>query len=88
METGEPIGSRTIARRPGQICRRRPSATSWPIWRTPASYAPHTSAGRLPTELGLRLYVDGLLEAGNVSEADRARIDAECAGAGRSMKGC
>jgi heat-inducible transcriptional repressor len=42
-------------------------------------YAPHTSAGRLPTQLGLRLFVDGLLEVGNLSEAERRQIEAQVA---------
>lgn len=38
-------------------------------------YAPHTSAGRLPTELGLRFFVDAMLELGDVSAEDRERIE-------------
>lgn len=37
-------------------------------------YAPHTSAGRLPTERGLRLFVDALLEVGDIPEAERLLI--------------
>ena len=48
-------------------------------------YAPHTSAGRLPTEAGLRLFVNGLLEVGNISEEERESIEARCAAAGRSV---
>jgi heat-inducible transcriptional repressor len=48
-------------------------------------YAPHTSAGRLPTDAGLRLFVDGLLERGNLSEEDRVAIEARCAGANVSL---
>ena len=40
-------------------------------------YAPHTSAGRLPTELGLRLFVDGLLEIGDLTEDERRQIEAQ-----------
>src|SRR5258708_7065607 len=40
-------------------------------------YAPHTSAGRLPTELGLRFFVDALLELGDISQEERERIEAE-----------
>ena len=36
---------------------------------------PHTSAGRLPTQLGLRFYVDALLEFGGLAREERARID-------------
>jgi heat-inducible transcriptional repressor len=49
-------------------------------------YAPHTSAGRLPTERGLRLFVDGLLEFGALGEEDRDAIAARCAASGRSLE--
>ena len=88
VETGEPIGSRTIAlRRQDNLSPATVRNVMADLEEAGLLYAPHTSAGRLPTELGLRLYVDGLLETGNVSEEDRARIDVECAGAGRSMEG-
>ena len=38
-------------------------------------YAPHTSAGRLPTQRGLRFYVDALLEFGGLAREERARIE-------------
>jgi heat-inducible transcriptional repressor len=41
-----------------------------------ALYAPHTSAGRLPTERGLRLFVDGLLHFGERTEEERTSINA------------
>jgi heat-inducible transcriptional repressor len=40
-------------------------------------YAPHTSAGRMPTELGLRFFVDSLLQIGDIDEAERAQIEAQ-----------
>jgi len=40
-------------------------------------YAPHTSAGRLPTEAGLRLFVDGLLEIGDLTDDERRQIEAQ-----------
>jgi len=40
-------------------------------------YAPHTSAGRLPTELGLRFFVDALLELGDISRDEREQIEAQ-----------
>ena len=40
-------------------------------------YAPHTSAGRLPTEMGLRLFVDGLLEVGDLTDDERRQIEAQ-----------
>jgi len=48
-------------------------------------YAPHTSAGRLPTEIGLRLFVDGLLEIGELSREEQQTIESQCAARGKSM---
>ena len=84
VDTGEPIGSRTLSRRigmslsPASIRNVMADLEELGLLR-----APHTSAGRLPTDSGLRLFVDGLLEAGALSADERKRIDAECAGAGR-----
>jgi heat-inducible transcriptional repressor len=47
-------------------------------------YAPHTSAGRLPTEQGLRFFVDALMEVGDVSAEDRSRIEAEVKASGQN----
>ena len=85
LSTGEPVGSRNLSR-------------LLPIALSPASvrnvmsdleqlgliYAPHTSAGRLPTELGLRFFVDALMQVGDLSEQDRRSIEAQVAGAGTS----
>ena len=49
-------------------------------------FAPHTSAGRLPTDLGLRLFVDGMLQFGELSDDDRDAIGASLATAGRSLE--
>jgi heat-inducible transcriptional repressor len=48
-------------------------------------YAPHTSAGRLPTELGLRFFVHGLLEIGRLAEDERRSIDNLCMARGKSL---
>ena len=78
LATGEPVGSRNLSR-------------TLPMTLSPASvrnvmsdleqlgliYAPHTSAGRLPTQLGLRLFVDGLLEVGDLAEGERRQIEAQ-----------
>jgi heat-inducible transcriptional repressor len=48
-------------------------------------YAPHTSAGRLPTELGLRFFVDALMQVGDLNENERRQIEAQVAGAGKSV---
>jgi heat-inducible transcriptional repressor len=89
LSTGEPVGSRNLSR-----------LISTPL--SPASvrnvmsdleqlglvYAPHTSAGRLPTELGLRFFIDALMEIGNLTERDKRSIEAQVAavGSGKSVE--
>jgi heat-inducible transcriptional repressor len=84
LATGEPVGSRNLSR-------------ILPMTLSPASvrnvmsdlehlglvYAPHTSAGRLPTELGLRFFVDALMQIGDLTEEDRRTIEAQVAGSGQ-----
>lgn len=86
METGEPVGSRTIAR---HLENTLSPATIRNVMSdlelSGLLYAPHTSAGRLPTPQGLRLYVDGLMEIGNITAEDRRAIEAQCQTAGSSM---
>ena len=47
--------------------------------------APHTSSGRMPTHQGLRLFVDGLLEVGDVAEDAKREIEARLTGHGQSF---
>ena len=86
VETGEPVGSRALTRK---ITETLSPATIRNIMADLQDlgllYAPHTSAGRLPTDAGLRLFVSGLLEVGNVSEEERESIEARCAAVGRSV---
>ena len=49
-------------------------------------YSPHTSAGRLPTNAGLRIFVDGLLELGNLNNEDKSDLEGRVAGTGRSFE--
>ncbi len=87
METGEPVGSARLAER---LKIKLSSATIRNVMAdlqdSGLLYSPHTSAGRIPTPVGLSFFVDGLLEIGNVGEDDRANIDAACAATGRSME--
>src|SRR5471032_3319726 len=86
VETGEPVGSRALTRK---ITEALSPATIRNIMADLQDlgllYAPHTSAGRLPTDAGLKLFVNGLLEVGNVSEDERASIESRCAAVGRSV---
>ncbi|MGI8724159.1 MAG: heat-inducible transcriptional repressor HrcA [Methyloceanibacter sp.] len=84
LATGEPVGSRNLSR-------------ALPMTLSPASvrnvmsdleaigliYAPHTSAGRMPTHTGLRLFIDGLLEIGDITEEERNQIQSQIAGSAR-----
>ena len=80
VETGEPVGSRALTRK---LTETLSPATIRNIMADLQDlgllYAPHTSAGRLPTDAGLRLFVNGLLEVGNLSEDERESIEARCA---------
>ena len=81
LQTGDPVGSRNISK-------------VLPISLSPASvrnvmsdleqlgliYAPHTSAGRMPTEMGLRFFVDAMMEFGDLSNDERHRIEHQMSG--------
>jgi heat-inducible transcriptional repressor len=81
LATGEPVGSRNLSR-------------VLPMSLSPASirnvmsdlehhgliFSPHTSAGRIPTQSGLRMFVDGLLEIGDISADERRQIETQIAG--------
>ena len=84
LASGEPVGSRHLSR-----------ILTLPL--SPASvrnvmqdleelglvYSPHTSAGRLPTELGLRFFVNSLLQIGDLTELERGRIEAQLSAVSR-----
>ena len=81
LETGEPVGSRTLTR---SLSEQISAATIRNVMQDLEFLglldSPHISAGRIPTQQGLRLFVDGFLEVGTVDQADRARIDATLSG--------
>ncbi|TAN71541.1 MAG: heat-inducible transcriptional repressor HrcA [Magnetospirillum sp.] len=87
VATGEPIGSRTLSHRlqvalsPATIRNVMADLEDFGLL-----YAPHTSAGRLPTQAGMRLFVNGLLEVGRMPEDERSQLDAQCRAAGKSME--
>ncbi|GFZ84510.1 heat-inducible transcription repressor HrcA [Elstera cyanobacteriorum] len=87
VETGEPIGSRTLSRRLGtNLSPATIRNVMADLEEFGLLYAPHTSAGRVPTEAGLRLFVDGLLEVGAITPDERRALDAQCAVRGRSLE--
>ena len=48
-------------------------------------HSPHTSSGRIPTDRGLKLFVDGLLELGDLTIEERQNIEARCSVAGKTL---
>jgi heat-inducible transcriptional repressor len=78
LATGDPVGSRNLARHlPMTLSPASVRNVMSDLERLGLIYAPHTSAGRLPTESGLRLFVDGLLEIGNLTEEERRAMEAQ-----------
>ena len=83
LRDGEPVGSRSLS-------RMLPSSLSPATVRNVMSdleelglvYAPHISAGRLPTQKGLRFFVDAFMELGDLSEEERRVIEAQVRASG------
>jgi heat-inducible transcriptional repressor len=87
LETGEPVGSRTISRiLPASLSSASVRNVMMDLEDAGLIYSPHTSAGRVPTEAGLRFFVDALMEVGAVTPSERARIDAEIAASNRPRR--
>ena len=87
IEGGQPVGSKTLSQMttldlsPASIRNNMSD-----LEEAGLLFAPHTSAGRIPTESGLRLFVDGLMEFNpDISEKERLSIDGECAARGISI---
>ena len=87
LATGAPVGSRTLSRT-GELQLSPASIRNvmQDLEELGLLAAPHTSAGRVPTEQGLRLFVDGMMQAANPSAQDVAVIEAEAARAGASLE--
>ncbi len=83
LETGQPVGSRTLSKlatlnlSPASIRNVMQDLEELGLLASP-----HTSAGRLPTEQGLRLFVDGMMQVAEPSAEDRAQIEASLAEGG------
>jgi len=87
IATGEPVGSRTISK--ALASHLSPASirnVMMDLEETGLIYAPHTSSGRMPTEVGLRFFVDALLEVNAIDDTERARIDAEVAASNRQRR--
>ena len=85
VESGEPVGSRTLARKLNTLSPATIRNVMSDLEKAGLLYAPHISAGRLPTGAGLRLFVNGLLQQGGLAAEERATIEAQCAVKNRSL---
>jgi len=88
LDSGGPVGSRTLTR---SLSEKVSAATIRNVMQD-LEYlglieAPHISAGRIPTQQGLRMFVDGLLEVGNLGDDDREKIDATVDNPERNVSG-
>ncbi len=87
VQTGEPMGSRTLSRRlPMPMSPATIRNVMADLTEAGLLFAPHTSAGRLPTDRGLRLFVDGLLQFGDLGEDERDQISRSLEARGRSLQ--
>jgi heat-inducible transcriptional repressor len=81
LSSGDPVGSRSLTR---TMSEKLSAATIRNVMQDLEFLglldSPHVSAGRIPTQAGLRMFVDGLLDIGTVSEVDRRSIDATLGG--------
>lgn len=82
LESGDPVGSRTLTR---MMSEKLSAATIRNVMQD-LEYlgllgSPHVSAGRVPTQLGLRMFVDGFMEVSEVQATDRAALEATVGGA-------
>jgi len=78
LETGEPVGSRNVSRNLAMsLSPASVRNVMSDLEHMGLLHAPHTSAGRLPTEIGLRFFVDALLEVGDLTQEERQQIDVQ-----------
>lgn len=77
LDSGEPVGSRTLTR---TLNERLSAATVRNVMQDLELMglldSPHVSAGRVPTQLGLRMFVDGFMEVAHIDATDRAALEA------------
>jgi len=88
LASGDPVGSRTLTR---EMSEKVSAATIRNVMQD-LEYlglleAPHISAGRVPTQVGLRMFVDGLLEVGDLDDADRQAIESGVKGNDADVSG-
>ncbi len=83
LETGSPVGSKALALSGTALSPASIRSVMAELTRMGLLESPHVSAGRQPTQIGLRLYVDGLLEFGDIGADERQQLEAQIAAGGR-----
>ena len=83
LRDGEPVGSRNLSRMlPSSLSPATVRNVMSDLEQLGLIYAPHISAGRLPTQKGLRFFVDAFMELGDLSEEERRVIEAQVKASG------
>lgn len=82
LDSGAPVGSKTLAQSGLNLSPASIRMVLQELEERGLLAAPHTSAGRMPTDLGLRLFVDGMMQAHEPSFEERAAIEARAGGGG------
>ena len=89
LRDGEPMGSRNLSRMlPASLSPATVRNVMSDLEQLGLIYAPHISAGRLPTQKGLRFFVDAFMELGDLSDEERRAIEAQvkASGSGSSLE--
>jgi len=86
LETGDPVGSRTLSKGGVHLSPASIRNTMQDLAQLGLLGSPHISAGRVPTHAGLRLFVDGLLEVGDLIESEQRDIDARLSARGQDFE--
>ncbi len=87
LKTGSPSGSETVLKRAGlNLSSASIRAILSNLQKEGLLYAPHTSSGRMPTDKGMRFFVNGLLEFGRISKAEKDSIKQQCFTKGKAYQ--
>ncbi len=88
LTTGGPVGSRTLSQSLTNLSLSPASIRNVmaDLEQAGLLFSPHTSAGRIPTQQGLRMFVDGMLEMGEINEDERRTIESRLTGSSRTVE--
>ncbi len=82
LSSGQPVGSKTLAGSGLNLSPASIRSVLHDLEHLGLLAAPHTSAGRMPTDVGLRLFVDGMMQVAQPSQAERAAIERQLSAPG------